>query len=87
MNLWNERARRRREAAAGLVRHWSEAGVLASRLTAAEALDVFDALAGPETFRRLVGRGGWTAERYAQWLYELLRWELFGRYRGLRRPV
>lgn len=87
VSLWREDAERRREAAAGLVSQWSEAGVLASRLSAAEALDVYEALAGPETFRRLVEGSGWTPERYVQWLYELLRWELFGRYRGLRRPT
>lgn len=87
IRAWTEYAERRRAGAAQLVRRWAEAGALAPRLTIDEAIDVYDALAGPQTFRRLVNERGWTPARYAQWLYELLRWELFGRYRGLRRPT
>lgn len=58
----------RRARSHGMVAAWAASGGLRPGLTEVEAADVMFALAGPEVFRLLVTRCGWSPEQYEEWL-------------------
>lgn len=64
--------RRRRAGQAAVVRAWAAADVLRSGVTAKDAADILWALTGPDNHRLFVRENGWTADRYADWLFATL---------------
>jgi AcrR family transcriptional regulator len=69
----------RRQRCAGMARGWARAGTLRKGVTQREATDVLFTLTGPEVFRLLVTRSGWTAVEYEDWLLMSLESFLLGR--------
>jgi hypothetical protein len=50
----------------------AQTGALRPGLREREAGDIIHALMSPEVYRLLVGEGGWSPERYEQWLAGIL---------------
>ncbi len=64
------------EKAQRQIREMAEDGLLRPDIDAETATDVYWALSAPGTHRRLTQLRGWTSERYAAWLAELLSYLL-----------
>ncbi len=67
---------RRRQNVARLIGYLEEQRVLRPGVAPAEAVDVLWALSSYDLYRMLVGEGGWTLDRYEDWLAQLLREQL-----------
>ena len=64
--------RHRQQGQAQIARTLARAGALRPQLREREAADIIHALMSPEVYRLLVGDRGWRAERYEQWLSDIL---------------
>lgn len=63
---------RGREGRRRLARSWEEAGQLRPELTADEAAEAFLSLTGYDHYRQLVTEAGWSRERFASYLRDLV---------------
>ena len=66
--LLAELTRQRRHGQGQIASLFAGAGTLRPGLREREAADIIHALMSPEVYRLLVGDGGWSPERYEQWL-------------------
>ncbi|WP_340540900.1 TetR/AcrR family transcriptional regulator [Nocardioides sp. GXZ039] len=73
-SLDSQRSRGQRQLARAL----DESGALAPGMSLPEAEDLIHALMSPETFRLLVTQRGWSPDRYADWLTDVLTHQLLG---------
>jgi AcrR family transcriptional regulator len=64
--------RHRQQGQAQIARTLARAGALRPQLREREAADIIHALMSPEVYRLLVRDRGWRAERYEQWLSDIL---------------
>jgi AcrR family transcriptional regulator len=71
--LYDRQRRARYRDQRRLARSLRRRGALRRGLTEAEAADIIWAIANARTYRALVGERRWGAERYEQWLGDLLR--------------
>jgi AcrR family transcriptional regulator len=76
--LLDELTRQRQQGQRLIARALARAGALRPELRERDAADVVHALLSPEMYRLLVLDRGWKAERYEQWLGDLLVHELLG---------
>jgi len=70
--LLAEYTRQRQQGQGQIARALALAGALPPRLEERDAADIIHALMSPEVYRLLVGDRGWSAERYEQWLSDIL---------------
>jgi AcrR family transcriptional regulator len=66
--LLAEQTRHRQKGQAQIARSLARSGMLRPELRERDAAAIIHALMSPEVYRLLVGDGGWTPERYRQWL-------------------
>lgn len=71
-SLLAEIARQRHEGQRRIARSLARSGALRPGLRERDAADVLHALASPEVYGLLVIDRGWSAERYQEWLTEIL---------------
>lgn len=81
--LWNASERERRVGAGYVIDALTAKGRLKAGLDRDTAVDLLWALTSSETFQRLVGSRGWSAERYEAWLADTFVDQLLPR--GARR--
>jgi AcrR family transcriptional regulator len=70
--LLTEYMRKRDEGQGQIARTLARAGALRPGLRERDAADIIHVLMSPEVYRLLVGDRGWPAERYEQWLRDIL---------------
>jgi AcrR family transcriptional regulator len=70
--LLAEQTRQRQQGQAQIARSLARAGALRPKLRERDATDIIHALMSPEVYRLLVCDRGWHAERYEQWLKDIL---------------
>jgi len=70
--LLAEQKRHRQQGQSQIAGVLARAGALRPELHERDAADIIHALMSPEVYRLLVGDGGWTPERYQQWLTGIL---------------